>query len=1254
MKRYSLIFLMISNSLSASVMPLTEVMQDYQQALQKLLLVQQQNAGQANQSAFNDPLILATYHKLIRPSVFWINGYASVVVSEVARKFPFYQDLNTLTREYVTHKKNVEQIISLFSTADQQKALEIFYQSLSGTVLQMCFNIVQQLCNQNTLDDAGLRAAYKAYALAWQIQPSTVNISGATSTSAFQTTMTQNMVTLFSNAINVAQTSLASNMSTGVSVKAVYATLEFCYQSLQKVYTNSGDTFDAQTQSSLLAALKQQQQNYTLAQKQQQQAAAAMQGADTAIVLDVNNVATVNASIATSIAALKSGYGLYQTAAASFGQAQDLMDQATCTNLQQRIGGVDMLVRTIQNLWGLYLTDQSSSSSPFYSYPTLASFVQGNQSVSAANAVASLQNLVGMCSDQYGDTNNVGNLFSTSVNVLILPTVQNLISFAQLNPTLTQAQDALFDPVLFQAAQACIQVLISLGNAMINAVNNSDTTQIATAMTYAQFLDGQFLKNQNLNQYVPHLPDSLSLNQTWINFVAQFFYQAKLATSVAQATALAGTVKVSLPVQLSKKDLATMQQQATTFDSQAQAAETAGNWAAASAAYEQALNLYQKLYQSELEGLQQIQILGLANLAKTKFAASNFAAMVQSSGSAIMGPITNIPTSYKLSFDPTLMGTALPACLSSLTAGQSLTTISVADQTDLFALVKGYLVAQKLIDQGVIGSGTSFTNYFSDYTMATMVTSSDQVQAAVSQISTYLNNFAKVVVASASLESDTQVTIELSNFPLAALTAPCSTLSTAATFYNAAAALFAPGTAPLSVGGQTYDPGNDAASQNLMLKNLGYAYLSAAQAQSQQLATLMQQLSTELGLTTKVAPSAKLPKDFLVKFNAIQNVALSIQALLYGQQANNAYGCFVQAGLSSLANQVQQEFIKLYKTQIYFGKKCLIGNPTSKDYLAVVGAVNQAYVSWAAELNSSTNAAAIASINGKIADLYEFAGKQCLNYSSSVKEFPKAAPQIPYMVATQYYKSAMLQYQRLQNAPQVIQVRTQLNNAYFQACMQNLTLYLNVKKFGAVYTSDTAQSQTPISFTQLLQDFNDGTAGPNESNLYMTVQKLLFDVAMIFQHLSKGGKSSGSNSDDSGSSGTSAQTQSASPAAVTVDPNHQLIVQFLSKQGLIDATIVQDFPEIPLSAVVPIMNFVTGSGAYATLNQNLSFATQPAVFQAFNDLMFNMVMKMYGIDYQAITATSTPAQVSSAMQQFLSSISNDAASLSNPSSAYVQ
>src|SRR3990167_7998876 len=126
-----LIVLVYFQTLTPEVLSISQVLQQYQQALKLLISARQQTFPNSTQSLLSNALILSTYQKLINPSVLQMNGYAQLVSSELARKFPFYKDLDSLDATYKTYKKEIAKIVTLFAQqSDQLDAWNVFHESL--------------------------------------------------------------------------------------------------------------------------------------------------------------------------------------------------------------------------------------------------------------------------------------------------------------------------------------------------------------------------------------------------------------------------------------------------------------------------------------------------------------------------------------------------------------------------------------------------------------------------------------------------------------------------------------------------------------------------------------------------------------------------------------------------------------------------------------------------------------------------------------------------------------------------------------------------------------------------------------------------------------------------------------------------------------------------------------------------------------------------------------------------------------------
>lgn len=1210
----------------------------YKKALKDLITVQQQMKPIKPIVLVQGDPIFATYQKLLAPYIISIQGYSSIVRSEFARNFSYHHDLKTLTEKYNLYAQQVGAIVALFPKSVQAEALEIFYQAITDSMVQTCYNIVEQSAYLQDFNDQTLSSVFQAYQLAWAAQTNDMKLLGAATVDEFKANMTDSMTTLFQAAVTQTQLALSAGMSTGSDLMQLYQKLELYYKVLHVVYKNNEEINHAIMQQNLLAKIKKQQLIHQHAQQVKIQADQQAQTARTLISLDVDHAVNVEQKVQVSYknlfnVATSLSTSSYVMAADLYKKAQDSVSQQKCLAAKNLIMNVDLPLRTIQILWSLYLTDQSGTNN-LESYPALQRFLQGQGSL--ADAISSIQNMIGLCSSaQSAYPNNLGALESTTQNLVIQTILNSAISAAEqakLEQVMKHHEtDSFVDLQLLQDTQAALGVLLKLATTMLDVVNTYqngqvDQATIAQAMTYAQKIDLCFLKQKNLNQYLANLPQGLSTTTTWVDFVAQFFLKVGVISSVKQATGLAGSVKVVLPSETSVQDLASLKNQALMFWNQAQKSEAAGNFNAASIAYKKSMNMYQKLSGLESDAQQQVSMLNYAQYCQTRYVASSFAGIVQSLGAVSWGKISKIPTSYQamqyqISFDVTMIGGYMPKVLQQVAQGQVVTVFSEMEQQDIFACIKAYLVAQLLQDNGL-----NFTDYFQDYQILNMSESSSTVRSYVDQISSYLNNFEKVELVSAVKNSSTSVTFLASNFPLSMIVPICSTLSSAATYYQSAAMLFAPATNSatlVTLGGQSYYPGDDLASTQVMLQNLGSVYVAQARGQIEQAEVLIQKVTKQLSGTVQHS----FPQGFSQSVRAIKNRCLNAQALLYQPISGSAYSYVMQAGNSELAGLVMQEFFKIYQMQIDFMQQCLVADPTSNDYQTLISSMNQLYVNWASQLNSVKDRAQIMVINQKIADLYEFAGNQCLKYVYQDPAFP-GVDQIHYMIAAQYFRSAQLQYQSLKNATKVQSLQVTLYKMYYQACQQNLMLFEHVRNNGIVYNSviDAGES-VKVSLQQMIEDMSQGNlVDAGEQQAYNTVQNLLLDSALVYDYLSK------------------TLSESKSVKKFT----QQILINFLQEHNVISDQVnaIKEISFFKPDIDLKLMNVI--QDAYT------EFAQKSKVFALWNNVLFLLVKNLYMQSFLGATSTETSSILAAQTEQFLTAIQKEGSSLQNPSAAYIQ
>jgi hypothetical protein len=1185
----------------AGAQPLSQVLQQYTTALQNLITAHAQLYPKQQIDLNSNRLILQTYQKLITPSVIWINGYAQTVRAELVRNFNFYDDLHHLFAQYLKHTQQVQKIVQLFPEQVQGQAQHLFNQVVANSVVQVCYDIVKMQAYQTNFDGPAMQAGWTAYQLAWRAKTTSMQIFGCANLQDFENSLA-NYAQVFFNAANQHyQAKLQQGMVSSESTQDIYKNLQFCAQCLEQIYTNSGNSAQAQEQQTVLSSLVTQRVAYQKALQSQKQSDIQLKTLQGAIELSGAHPEQTLHVVQQNLKALGQLVTTYTTIATQFATASDLNGQMQAESRSDMINNYDILLRFMQKMWCLFLIDQSAQG--VYTLPTIATFANGQGAGQVQNAVQALQNLSAMISNQYQTVNNllsVAQITQTqdTQDLLLTAIVQDMQEFAQKNcvNVAVTAFDALVDATMLEQTLTILKMIDAWSNALVQALSNSEQAQAAQAMGMAQNLDTLFSQNVDIKQWVAHLPDCLSSQQTWTYLTAQFLVQAGLVTTSAQAMAMIATAKVAMPQTFSSQDLQVLQTKANALWVQAQQAQVAQNFLQASTLYQKAMNDFTKLYTYVSDGASKITFSQKANMAQSRFVANSFAGLVQELGQTTFAGFNNIPTgfcakNYALVIDLSMLVGNMPQVLSTLTSGAITTTLDAAQKQQLLQLAKAYLVAVYLQDRG-----SSFSTYFSDYTM-TLAQPSQTASKAIEEFTEFLQSSKNMQISSVESTSQTSVTIHFVNFPLAAVNSLCSVLPCAAEFFSSAALLMQTGSDYLTIGGQSYYPGNDAAAQNIFFVQGAYAYLAQAAQLVQQLNTLMQKpFSSEV-------------------LNEILNISLSAQALLYGTLGDNAYSLLVKAGMISQAEMVKNQFLSLYEQQIAFCTKYLAGNPTTHIYQNVVVTINKLYVSWAAEQPSVVGA-----INQKIAQLYKTAGDAVLKFKYVQKEYPKFE-QIHYLTAAQYYQSALLQYTSLHDVAQQAAMQAQVNAMYFQGCAQNLALYFYVKKNGATYISEQNVA-TAVSFEQLAADFlnfsqNGAVVDANELTLYSTVQNLLVDAAIVFEQLSN-----------------------------AVTSNNKAVLAYLHKSPVQLALDISSFSLIPLAKTQSVI--ALASTLYTKFHKN------PANFAACNQLLFNMVKNQYLMDYLDITATSTGINVASATQEFLAAIQKESLNLSNPSAGYIQ
>lgn len=1237
----------------SSSMKLSDVLTQYEQALKDLIAVHVKLNPTKPIDLTPGSEILTTYQRIIQPYLAYIGGYSRMVSSELARNYPYHDDLQKMYEEFSAYQKKVIDLSLLFPSDVQQAVLQIFYKDLAGSMVQTCFNVIQNATYSLVLDDQVLNSAYQAYLLAWAARTSGMIIIGVPQGATFEETITSNMELLFKSAISQVQIQKDAAVNATKSMNSIYAKLKNYYSILDTVYANSGQTGPKKAIQGLLTSIQVQQAAYLKTEKYFKLATTAAQNARSVIVLDPMNGEKVLTQVQNSINAFNSkdpsnlgALLLFQQALSVYQTAQDTIGQQSCTNQINDIEQYDIVMRIIQKLWALFLIDQTAHT--IETFPVFESFVLplASNQYQVSDALSALQHLSSMCSNATGaitqliDPSGQANLGLQTLTASILKYSQQE---ALNNTNVNQA--ALVERVaLLQDVAQGLDILVNVCASMTSAVN--DTTQIAVAMTYAGQLDSLFAKNSNLTQFIPHLPDIFSDKKTWVNLVAQFFVQAGIVTSAKKATNQVGKAVIAQPTKATIAQLTSLQNKAQAAWTSANQAVSAGNFALASQNYETAMLDYKKLYSMTTSAAQQPQVQQYYLVARSMFVACSFASIPQQIGpSTTLGSLTNIPVSYRstqyqFQIDISTVGGVLPSFLSASTS--AMTTFTATQQSDIFDLVKAYMVQQLLNDQGY-----HFNNHFSDYHMTTQTQESDTVTKALESVASFVNSFEGVTLTSVSVSSTKIVSVELSNFPIPAITPIFAAMSTALSYFSSAQSLFAPSSTYILVGGQQYYPGNDVSLANLMLENMGYCYSSQAQVHIAQATQQMKKITAQLSSKTQ-----SYPKDFSSQFQQVQKDFVRAQALLYAP-GSSAYAYFTQAGSTAQAKGVKQGFLQTYQTIIDFMKQCLIGDPFSHGYQMVLATINQMYVSWNAELDSQADQTQISKNYDDIIQLYVTAGNDCTTTTYTEPTFPNF-PQHHYMQAAEYFGAVKHQYKLMGNTEQVTALENKINDMYYDGCNESLKLYFHVKKQTqpyVTYDSVTDGTTKQVTFAQLQQSYanlnNDMSMDEGEMKAYNAVKSLLVNAAMMYEYL---GNYYTKQIPQTTTTTTAATTTQAKKKTINpaIDP---IILKFLQQQNVI-ATTATNLPLLDIGVKQKILA-VAMSPAYKAWVKTLDPSTFAKTMSGWMNLMFNVVKNAYMQDYLGATTTESYTLLGSQEESFVQAIQKSASSFQNPASVYV-
>jgi|GEM_PF-1523747 len=1237
-KKFFVIICMVSQICGAPS-SLSSVLQQYEKALADLNAAAGPTASKVLDKG---SLAFATYKKIIAPYVAYINGYALVVQSEVAHHLPYDQDLKKMSEQYVTYQKEVVRVSKYFPSTQQDQAVQFFYEELGSTVVQICFNIVQQISYALTIDPGTLASCYIAYQLAMDVYVTGMSINGVAQGATVPSTLSDSMVTLYQAAISQRQNELSTGLTKSTAVQDLYDEIGAYYIILATVYKNAGNDAQATSMISQAQAVKKQFQDYQNAQKLYATTNASAKASRIAIVLDVNNPIAVQTQVTASQQQMVSVYKSYQQAQEAYQSANDPIGQQQCAQAISLVTNIDLVVRALDSLWLTYLNDQSGQS--VYTAPTIALFIKSNVSgqITTQDVQASFQNLANFITQP---SNSVSQLASAqltqySMNAMISLLEENSLNISQSTIT----KDTLVDFATIQNVELIVKYLALLSQSMVNAYTQTGANPVALAMTYAQEMDKIYPAAQK-NKYqslVPYFPDQLSVNATWKEWIASVLVASNLVASKQDAYSQAGKATMEKPVTASSKVNVSVQTvQAQAMVQQAQTAIAKGDFTDATQQYEDAYNAYHTLYAAQAQTPQAATVYAKAILMRTLLSASSFASTVQMVGDVTWNNLKSIPEKFvarEYQFQQISMtdlgGTFLPSSLQSLALSQQVATVSAAQEQDIFAVLRAYVVSQLLQLQGV-----NFTDCFVDYSLTLKSGISADIQSyansALDQVQTVLGDFKNCTVVSITLQDEgTILAVNCGNVPLSPATPLYSTMATAVTFLDSAYLLFSTGTQNIDLGGTEYVPGNNVIAADEVLQSMVYAYLSEAYDHFTTAQDLMQHVTESL-VKNKPVLQQTLPTGFSDTFTEINKNLIRAQALLFAP-TQSAYAYAQQMSIDTLAVEVKDTFLDIYQVFIAWMKQCLVGAPFINDYQMLLHQINEGYVNWASMLDPKKDAATITKFNMDIAQLFEDAGNSCMQISYTQPLYPNFK-QMHYATAAHYFLAAKNKYQTLKQTALVAKMTEAVNTAYFNGGNQNISLYFHAKVNGVTYTSAATGQAVPISVAQLAQDNVTGFVDSGEQDAYNSVKNLLLNAGMAYEFIAN----------EQPQKATVKSKTPAAKAAKSAKAKTQqasALILYLRSQKVIASNVL----EIPYSQpglVEKIFNLA--QDGYE------KFQSDPVELGVWMSTMLQATQNLYAQDYLGATGKQTGAQAAQQAKAFFQALQDESSSLENPSSIYV-
>ncbi len=508
-----------------------DVQKQYTKAMQQLINVDTSMKPPVPIQLTENDLIGAAYAKIIKPYVMEIRGYSNVVISAYARKFPYYQDLKTLSEKVALYEQKVVALTKLFPEKLQNSALMMFYSQLTDSLVQNCAKIVQDISYALNTDSQALDAAFIAYTLAWNAQTPTMKLTGFSDVATFKSNMTTWMANLYQAAI-AKQISLLQKTK---DRKSIYAAISSYYDTISTVFTNNGNREKAQTEKQSSVAIKKQEADFEQAERWMQDAQKQAVVGRAVITIDFVHPSSTKENLSKSLESLKSAQKLYEQALAIYTSQQDEGAVNECQARLNELNG-DEHIRGMQLLWVLFLQNayRTGSTSTVQSFSTLQQFYKSDPTsgiLSSKNVVDALSDLLSLCT-------TTPNNFNTSL--AIKPLLQSAITLYQdatAGHPHAHNVDRLADSVLLQEVQTVVTTFVALLQGMIAIAKQTPMASrlngMAQLVVCAKQIDSLFAKNsfiKNMFFYFPQLESDISGKRSFVSFFIQFVYRLVIST----------------------------------------------------------------------------------------------------------------------------------------------------------------------------------------------------------------------------------------------------------------------------------------------------------------------------------------------------------------------------------------------------------------------------------------------------------------------------------------------------------------------------------------------------------------------------------------------------------------------------------------------------------------------------------------------------------------------------------------------------